>query len=234
MAERTTTALVERNADQGSEHPTAEDSARLAPARKSRAGVDKRTELLKAASKQFLKLGYEGSSINSLARSSGISKESIYRYFSSKEALFEAVVEKELEAHRKALSTLASIQGGDASLDQLREAAISILKVMTSDRTLSLRRLMFQAATRNPEIGEHYYRIGPEVAYEQFEDFFERLGASTRFTPKALSRAFMALLLHEIMLARACRVESSPSKERIEQCATNTVEVFERSFLMGA
>ena len=40
--------------------------------------------------------GYQGASINAMARSSGISKESIYRYFSSKKQLFEAVIGREL------------------------------------------------------------------------------------------------------------------------------------------
>ena len=200
--------------------------------RRGRHGIDKRTQLLNAASKLFLKHGYEGSSINALARSSGISKESIYRYFDSKQALFEAVIDKELEAHGKALSALSVMQEGDAaSLAQLQIAAEDILTVMTSDRTLALRRLMFQAATKSPEIGAHYHRIGPAGAYQQFEAFFERLRTPPEYSPGVLSRTFIALLLHEVMLGRACRVIPPLRKEEIEQRAKETVEMFALRFL---
>ena len=41
----------------------------------------KEQEVLDVATAYFLEHGYQGASINAMARSSGISKESIYRYF---------------------------------------------------------------------------------------------------------------------------------------------------------
>ncbi len=59
------------------------DESRLKPKAKEQ-------EVLDVATEYFLQHGYRGASINAMARSSGISKESIYRYFSSKQQLFEA------------------------------------------------------------------------------------------------------------------------------------------------
>ena len=74
--------------------------------------TDKREEVLDIASENFLSKGFDGTSINVMAREAGISKESIYRYFGSKEDLFLAVVERELAVYRQGmLDTTRNYQG---------------------------------------------------------------------------------------------------------------------------
>ena len=48
--------------------------------------------ILKVGLKQFLRFGYEQTSLNSIAKEVGISKPSTYYYFKSKEELFENVL----------------------------------------------------------------------------------------------------------------------------------------------
>ena len=110
------------------------DESRLKPKAKEQ-------EVLDVATEYFLQHGYRGASINAMARSSGISKESIYRYFSSKQQLFEAVIGRELIEYRRSLHRL------DATLRsmELRAALVTvaetILGIITTDRTQALRRL---------------------------------------------------------------------------------------------
>src|SRR5690606_10698485 len=87
-AERTGRARADRAANRaperaGNGHGMAglagKGAALLRPAPKA-----KEQEVLDVATEYFLKHGYQGASINEMARQSGISKESIYRYFSSK------------------------------------------------------------------------------------------------------------------------------------------------------
>ncbi|HKX57551.1 MAG TPA: TetR/AcrR family transcriptional regulator, partial [Xanthomonadales bacterium] len=66
----------------------------------------KQLEILEVASGYFLEHGYQGTSVNVMAREAGISKESIYRYYSSKEELFEAVIARELAEYKKKLQFL--------------------------------------------------------------------------------------------------------------------------------
>ena len=72
----------------------------------------KEQEVLDVATDYFLAHGYQGASINAMARSSGISKESIYRYFSSKKQLFEAVIGRELAEYQA--SPAPFVRGEDA------------------------------------------------------------------------------------------------------------------------
>ena len=54
-------------------------------------GVSKR--LIKAAGEEFLKNGFEGSSIRTIAEKAQTSPRAIYTRFKNKESLFEAVIE---------------------------------------------------------------------------------------------------------------------------------------------
>ena len=123
---------------------------------------DKKSQILDVASKWFLAHGYAGTSISAMARKSGISKESIYRYFSSKEALLEAVIEKELEFYGRELEAAHAVEIGQVDL---REALIRIAETiaftLNSDRTLDFRRLIFRVSRNSPNVGEHYFEVGP-------------------------------------------------------------------------
>src|SRR5262249_24405199 len=132
----------------------------------------KEQEVLDVATAYFLKHGYQGASINAMARSSGISKESIYRYFSSKKQLFEAVMCRELVDYRNILTHLGASLSNMSLRDALMTIAETVLSVATTDRCLQLLRLIFEEARNSPDVGQHYYQIGPEHAYSVLEDLF--------------------------------------------------------------
>lgn len=52
------------------------------------------SDLLEAGKQAFLEFGFQGASLRNIAASLGVTTGSIYRYYSDKESLFEALVEK--------------------------------------------------------------------------------------------------------------------------------------------
>jgi len=52
----------------------------------------KRRQILDGARKVFMDLGFDGASMNEIARSAGVSKGTLYVYFADKNRLFEAIV----------------------------------------------------------------------------------------------------------------------------------------------
>ena len=199
---------------------------RRAPAQSS-----KEQEVLDVASEYFLTHGYEGASINAMARTSGISKESIYRYFSGKKELFEAVIDRELAEYKERMQALDSIIKTTDLRCALVALSETVLGVITADRTLALRRLIFEEATRSPDLGQHYYQIGPEQAYAKLEAVFAVHLDPEEFDHNALSRHFLALLLHRVILARECRVQAEPTAAEITALAMQVVEDFLKIFL---
>jgi TetR/AcrR family transcriptional repressor of mexJK operon len=199
------------------------DETRLKPKAKEQ-------EVLDVATEYFLQHGYRGASINAMARSSGISKESIYRYFSSKQQLFEAVIGRELIDYRRSLHRLdATLRSMDLRA-ALITVAETILGIITTDRTMALRRLIFDEATRSPEVGQHYYKIGPGQAYAVIESVLETHPHQSDFDIPTLARHFTGLLSWRVTLERQCAVRAQPTAQEIAELATPLVDDFMKAF----
>src|SRR5690554_2382214 len=147
-----------------------------------------------------------------MARDAGISKESIYRYFGSKEDLFKAVIERELEVYQQGMEDTAA-DYREQSLDEaLFHVAETTLKLLTHERAQALRRLVFHMAAAGSRVGRHYYQVGPRIAYQNLQRIFEyHLSDESGewrgpLSADKLSLYFMGMVLHPISLERECAV----------------------------
>lgn len=192
--------------------------------------TNKEQEVLRVASDYFLSHGYKGTSINAMARDSGISKESIYRYFSSKKHLFEAVIAKELTEYEDKLRFLNAEFDGIELGEALQATAESILVAVSNDRTLALRRLVFQERYRSPDIGQYYYEIGPREGYKYLEKIFAAHESETDFAPEKLAHYFLAVALHYTMLQRECGIVKPLSRAKIRRLAAEVTGDFLKAF----
>ena len=97
--------------------------------RKSKTGGDTRERILDAAMTVFMEKGYEEASVRTIIERSGAVTGSFYHFFSSKEALFEAVIERYLSQYAQRIAVLAddsqiSAAGQlDSMLDEIERAA---------------------------------------------------------------------------------------------------------------
>ena len=71
-------------AKRGAGRPTQQDAA------------DRERQLLAIAMREFLQHGYGGASMSQIIQTAGVSKTTLYSRFSSKEALFRAIVEQQI------------------------------------------------------------------------------------------------------------------------------------------
>lgn len=204
---------------------------------------NKREEVLGIASNCFLSNGYDGTSINVMARDAGISKESIYRYFGSKEDLFKCVIERELEVYQKGMEDTA----GDFQKESIEQALLHVaentLKLLTNERAQALRRLIFHMAANGSRVGRHYYQVGPQVAYQNLRRIFEHhlegrpqqdkasgLKAREGFTTEKLSIYFMGMILHPTTLERECGLLGELSTREVRRRAREIIADFLRSY----
>lgn len=81
-------------------------------ARRPEEKAERRQTILETAARLFDSGGYDGVSLNGLAREVGLAKSALYRYFQSKEAIFLAILEDEhrawVEEAESALRALSS------------------------------------------------------------------------------------------------------------------------------
>jgi AcrR family transcriptional regulator len=84
----------------------------------------RRPEVLDAALKLFLEGGYQGTSMDAVARAAGVTKPVVYACFDSKDQLFRALLRREEER------ILAEIQGAFANAD-LEDPESTLIEGMT-------------------------------------------------------------------------------------------------------
>ena len=115
----------------------------------AKAAAKLETTILDAATAAFLAEGYAATTIEAIARTSGIGKRTLYARWSGKPALFRAVVERLMA---RWLST-AEDWVEDANLETaLNEAAGRILAVALTPEAVALHRLLIAESARFPEL----------------------------------------------------------------------------------
>lgn len=90
------------------------------PKRVHKPAEEREADILAAATKVFAERGYQVADMQSVADTAGVGKGTVYRYFSSKEALFTAVIKFNLD--RLTTQVNQARAAPDDPLAQLREA----------------------------------------------------------------------------------------------------------------
>ena len=118
-----------------------------------------------AAERQFLATGYESVTMESIAKESGVAKQTLYSYFGSKRELFLALVTAKTQATAQSvLSPTPRIVGAESARSLLRELLVAQLSAVMTPEILALRRLVIGEMTRSPELAQALYEHGPRRA----------------------------------------------------------------------
>jgi AcrR family transcriptional regulator len=163
--------------------------------------------ILDAARNVFLERGFEGASIEEIARAARSGKPTIYARFASKEALFNAVamhdVVSRIEHFKGEVPTGATIE------ERLASLAIALLDwILASDR-LALMRLAVAELRRFPDLASSVSRtareLSAQVAAQHLSEITQsdELGALAAFAPEHLAttaRFFLDLVVVPILL----------------------------------
>ncbi len=121
----------------------------MAP-RKKRDTSEKRESIVSAAIEAFQAEGYDSTSMDRISELAGASKRTVYNHFPSKEALFEAVVDRFL-GEVTALKRIP-YDPGRALEDQLADFAAAKLKLLDDPVWLGLMRMGLGVFIRDPDV----------------------------------------------------------------------------------
>ena len=191
----------------------------------------KRAAVLEAAAKVFLSGGYLGASMDEISDLAGVSKQTVYTYFSNKEALFAAMASAlSNEASDRVQNSVAEFGEDDDLEGYLVGYAVRQLEVVLTPRILQLRRLVIGEVGRFPELGAALYAGGPGRAIASLAATFERLadrGALSVHDPLLAATQFnwliMSVPLNRTMLLGDGAI---PSSKELREHAREGVRMF--------
>ena len=184
-------------------------------------------QVLEGAREVFLADGFEGSSVDAIARAAGVSKATLYSYFPDKKLLFMEVAKTECGAQID--EARAILSPDKRPRDALREAGLRITGFVTSDFGQAIFRMCVAESDRFPELGREFFRTGPAVFRGQMQDYL-RLAVERRelaIDDLALAADQFVELCHATLFVEMVfGMRSTTTGEEVERVVDGAVETF--------
>ena len=146
----------------------------------------KRYELIvKTALDLFLKNGYEKTSLSDIVAISGGSLASIYTFFESKEGLFQAIIEQEIDSFINEIDEKIDLKISHSLEEFLTKFATIIFSIVCNKKNISLGRIMM---SKGPKNGGKLGRAFLDQILNKIDlvliNFFERDEIKAQLNPK--------------------------------------------------
>ncbi len=193
----------------------------------------KRQLVLDAATELFMAQGYGAVSMDAIARAAGVSKATLYAYFSSKNQLFATIIG---EACRHNIAVSNFLPDGETDVQAgLTVFAGNTLRFLVEERSLAIHRVVVSESLRFPELGQAFYDNGPGVFRQVFGDWLAEQTAADRLAvpdPALAADQFIGLLRGGLYL-RATLGLTPPSEAEIDAAVASAVAAFVRAYAPG-
>jgi AcrR family transcriptional regulator len=191
----------------------------------------KRRAIIEAATAAFLDRGFGGTSMDAVAASAGVSKQTVYQHFGDKQRLFRELIAATAQAASDPVydEVRGLVDSGNLE-DDLRGLARRLLRLVLQPRMMRLRRLVIAEARQFPELGRVFYEQGPGRTIAALAVTFAELTGQGRLAaPDATLAAVqfnwlvMAAPINEAMLLG---LDAPPSGREINRWADSGVRTF--------
>lgn len=181
--------------------------------------------ILGAARRVFLELGFGSATMDAIAIAAGVSKQTVYNHFGSKEELFASMVRTGCQ---ELLEVLRVGAGSEDPEQVLRCMGRQFLEMALQPEKLALRRVLLAEIAQFPELGQIYYRSGPAFLRELLAEYLAKQdheGFLVVENPPLLADQFVGMLASCLMKAElGIKPEMTPDeRERYIDHAVNLV-----------
>ncbi len=214
----------------GARPPAKRDDVAPRP-RHTHGGDIKMRQILDGARHTFLADGFDGASMNDIARAAGVSKGTLYVYFPSKESLFEAMVrhDRSLQAEQ-----LFHFPEEDDDLAQvLTRIGVGLMEQMCTADHLAHLRMVIGAVAKYPRIGQAFHEAGPKAGAVMLGAYLERHVAAGRLAPLDAELAadqFIQLCQADYYKAALFCVAKPADQAALRRAVDAAVDLFLRAY----
>jgi AcrR family transcriptional regulator len=184
-------------------------------------------QVLEGARRVFMRDGFEGASVDEIAREAQVSKATLYSYFPDKRLLFSEVAR--LECNRQAEEAMEVIAKGATIEHVLHEAATRILRFFLSDFGQQVFRICVSESHRFPELGQRFYASGPGLVRERLSKVlrpYVEAGILRIDDMDLAANQFGELCKGDLFIRSLCGMCQEVSETDIERVVNGAVEMF--------
>ena len=186
-------------------------------------------QVVEGAREVFLRDGFEGASVDAIAKEAGVSKATLYNYFADKRVLFLHV--GKAECLRQGDMSMCGMDPDASAAEVLTQAGMAMQEFITSDFGQRIFRICVAEGERFPELAREFYETGPLMLRQRMIDYFRHAVESGELAIEEDEMVLAAEQFHEL-----CKADIMPRvvfgmKPPTEAERRRTVEEAVRMFL---
>lgn len=199
------------------------------PGKRETNRIAREGRILDTALTVFAEHGYAATTMDALAAKAGLSKPTLYQYFTSKKQLFTAM----MQARRDDMLLAFEAPDPDNMVAQLHAFAWRYAETILRPDLLSLARLIIGEAQRFPEIGLAYQASGPDRVLEGIMAYMtvQRAAGRLAFDDAELAaQDFWGLILSAPRNRALHEPDNPPTRAICARYIDNGLRVFLRAY----
>lgn len=202
------------------------------------AGEDpsKREQILDGAWRMFRQKGFDAASMNDITREAGVSKGTIYVYFSNKEELFEALIDR----HRRefADSMRDILAGTEEVREGLRQFGTAFANRLVCTDMIPAMRSLLGVIDRMPKLSRRFFSSAPNnvrIVLEEFIRHHISNGSLEIDDVELAARQFIELSTGTFFKYRLFgELEGPVPDEELERVISSAIRVFMAAYVTKA
>jgi AcrR family transcriptional regulator len=186
----------------------------------------RRSHILKVARDAFMEEGFAATSMSTIAARLGGSKATLYKYFPSKEQLFEEMMAESCAAVLAALRKPELPHNSVRAL--LRAYGSRCLRALFTQDALNLIRLIYAEGARFPEVGRTFFENGPDLVIQELAKHLTQLarrGLIRCADPLSTAHQFLGMILGNSHMRVACGLAPMPTEADFDAQVEHAVEL---------
>lgn len=184
-------------------------------------------QVLEGARAVFMEEGFEGASVDDIAKAAEVSKATLYSYFPDKRLLFAEVAR--CESLRQADCAVSMLSPDVSPREALRAAGSHLMGFLTSEFGIAVLSLCAAEARRFPELGRQFYNSGPALVRERLSAYLNHAVEHGQLQIDDIDLAadqFAELCKCHIYPRILCGVQSTFTDAEIERVLSGAIDMF--------
>ncbi|MEA5511038.1 TetR/AcrR family transcriptional regulator [Crocosphaera sp. UHCC 0190] len=158
--------------------------------------TEKAEQILRGALPEFLNNGYAGTSMDKVAKTAGVSKQTLYSYFCDKEGLFTALI-KYVACQKFRLVWSQPLMGEPQAV--LTQLAQRILQEIHDPEHLCFVRLIIAESEKHPELSQLFLQTVAQPAIAILKNYLEEHSELNIDDPEVIAHIFVGTLIHHTL-----------------------------------
>lgn len=184
-------------------------------------------QVIEGARTVFLRDGFEGASVDEIARVACVSKATLYSYFPDKRVMFLEVARA--ECLRQAEASMCMVDPARGVAETLRDTGRNLVRFITSEFGQRVFRICVAESDRFPEFAQRFYESGPKAVRDRIAAFLDAavaLGELQISDVPLAADQFTELCKADIFPRMVFCRDWQPAEADIERVVDGAVETF--------